>query len=399
MKVPLEWAMGTIRFSTGRETTEEQIDRVIQIVTGALQRIQPCEGESKASEPATEGIKLTHYTHGLGCACKLRPQLLENVLKNLAPTSDPAILVGTETSDDACVYQLSDDLAIVQTVDFFTPIVDDPYWFGAISAANSLSDIYAMGGEPRFALSIVGFPSSRLPMSALDRILEGAQAKAAEAGISIIGGHTVDDIEPKFGLAVSGTIHPQHIIRNCTAQVGDALILTKPLGFGIITTAAKRKLATTQEIEEVIQWMAMLNEKACKAIRKTGVHACTDITGFGLLGHLHEIALGSGVDARIFAQEVPVLESAYRLAVAGCIPGGTRDNLAYATAFTDFDPAVSETTRLLLADAQTSGGLLISVAQDKKDALIKDLEKSGVSQSKVIGSITRKENGKITIGK
>ncbi|MGV7976435.1 MAG: selenide, water dikinase SelD [Anaerolineaceae bacterium] len=349
--------------------------------------------------PEQEDIKLTHYTHGLGCACKLRPQALEAVISKLSPSADRSVLVGTETSDDAAVYRLTDDLAIVQTVDFFTPIVDDPYWFGAISAANSISDIYAMGGTPRFALNIVGFPSNRLPLWVLDQILKGAQDKAEEAGISIIGGHTVDDTEPKFGLAVTGIVNPERILRNNTAQPGDALILTKPIGFGIITTAAKRGLATAEEIEEAIYWMAALNNRAAEAMQTVGVHACTDVTGFGLLGHLHEMTMGSHVDAEISASSVPLLASASRLAVAGIIPGGTRDNLAYAKSFVDFDSEIRENTRFLLADAQTSGGLLISVSPERKEALLRELENNEITSAKLIGYISQTGTGRIHVSK
>ena len=399
MQVPTEWAMGTVRFSVGRETKSKDIDQAVEIVRDAIQRMIPRESALFSFDSQAEDIKLTHYTHGLGCACKLRPQALEAVLKTLAKPSDKAVLVGTETSDDAAVYLLRNDLAIVQTVDFFTPIVDDPYWFGAISAANSLSDIYAMGGTPRFALNIVGFPSNRLPLWVLERILKGAEDKAKEAGISIIGGHTVDDTEPKFGLAVTGIVEPGRILRNNTAQPGDALILTKPIGFGIITTAAKRGLATAEEIKEAIYWMATLNNRAAEAMQKVGVHACTDVTGFGLLGHLHEMTLGSHVDAEISASSVAFLASAMRLAVAGIIPGGTQDNLAYASAFVDFDSEISENTRLLLADAQTSGGLLISVAPELKEALLHELEQNGVTSAKLIGYISQMGTGRIHVTK
>ena len=395
--MPTEWAMGTVRFSVGRETKSKDIDQAIEIVRDAIQRMIPRESALFSFDSQAEDIKLTHYTHGLGCACKIRPQALEVVLKTLSKPSDKAILVGTETSDDDAVYLLRDDLAIVQTVDFFTPIVDDPYWFGTISAANSLSDIYAMGGTPRFVLNIVGFPSDRLPLWVLERILKGAEDKTKEAGISIIGGHTVDDTEPKFGLAVTGVVEPDRILRNSDAQPGDALILTKPLGFGIIATAAKRGLATAEEVEEAISWMATLNNRAAEAMQKVGVHACTDVTGFGLLGHLHEMTLGSHVDAEISASSVAFLASASRLAIAGIIPGGTLDNLAYDSSFADFDSEISENTRLLLADAQTSGGLLISVAPELKEALLREFELNGVTSAKLIGYISQLGTGRIHV--
>ena len=247
MDVPIDYAMGTVRFSVGRGTTEEEIDQAVQILTKSLNSLLP-QGVSVPSTTANGAreIKLTRYTHGLGCACKLRPQALEEVLANLPPIADPKALVDASTNDDAAVYQVGEDLAVVQTVDFFTPIVDDPYWFGAISAANSLSDIYAMGAQPIFALSIVGFPSNRLPLSVLEEILRGAQEKAQEAGIPILGGHTVDDSEPKYGMAVTGLVHPERILRNSTAQPGDVLILTKPIGLGIPTTALKQGWSINQ---------------------------------------------------------------------------------------------------------------------------------------------------------
>ncbi len=229
MDVPIDYAMGTVRFSVGRGTTTEDIDQAISIIAKSLQALQPQNTPFEASiSEDISTIKLTHYTHGLGCACKLRPQALEKILANLPPAMDPKALVDATTNDDAAVYQVREDLAVVQTVDFFTPIVDDPYWFGAISAANSLSDVYAMGAEPIFALSIVGFPSNRLPLDVLEEILRGAQDKTQEAGIAILGGQHGDDTEPKFGLAVTGLVHSDKILRNSTAQPGDALILTKP---------------------------------------------------------------------------------------------------------------------------------------------------------------------------
>ena len=260
MQVPVEWAMGTVRFSIGRDTTIEEIDRAVDIVCEAVRRLQPENALASMHSMTDNGeYKLTHYTHGMGCACKLRPQVLEEVLASMPLSLDPAVMVGIHTSDDAAVYRLSDELAIVQTVDFFTPIVDDPYMFGAISAANSLSDIYAMGARPLFALNIVGFPDKRLPIWALKEILRGALDKAAEAGISIIGGHTVEDTEPKFGLAVTGIVHPDKVIRNSTAQPGDVLILTKPLGLGIIATAVKSGLANQAIASEAKEVMAALN--------------------------------------------------------------------------------------------------------------------------------------------
>jgi cysteine desulfurase len=398
MKVPVEWAMGTVRFSVGRGTTAEEVDQAVQVVAEAVRRLQPQAAMAAPILLTDEGeYKLTHYTHGLGCACKLRPQALEEVLARLPLPDDAAILVGTETADDAAVYRLSDEVAIVQTVDFFTPIVDDAYWFGAISAANSLSDIYAMGAKPLFALNIVGFPSNRLPMRILERILQGALDKATEAGISIIGGHTVDDTEPKFGLAVTGVVHPDLVLRNCTARPGDALVLTKPLGTGIIATAIKRGLADDATARQAAELMATLNRAAAEAMLEVGVHACTDITGFGLLGHLREMAAGSRVDVTIHAGAVPTLSAAWTFAGADVVPGGTLNNLAYVEEWLTLAPGVSRVAQLVLADAQTSGGLLISLPRERAEALLTALRTRGVSKAAVVGEITGEGAGRITV--
>lgn len=398
MAVPVEWAMGTVRFSVGRDTTAEQVDRAVQVVAGAARRLRP-QAAMVAPVPLTgQGeVKLTHYTHGLGCACKLRPQALEEVLARLPLPTDPAVLVGAETADDAAVYRLNDEVAIVQTVDFFTPIVDDPYWFGAISAANSLSDVYAMGARPLFGLNIVGFPSNRLPMLVLEQILQGALDKAAEAGINIIGGHTVDDTEPKFGLAVTGLVHPDRIVRNSTAQPGDALVLTKPLGVGIISTAVKRGLADEATARQAAELMATLNRAAAKAMIEVGPSACTDVTGFGLLGHLHEMATGSGVDVVVHAGAVPSLPAAWTFAGADVVPGGTLNNLAYVADHVRFAAGVSRAAQLILADAQTSGGLLISLPAARASALLVALRDQGVAEAAIIGEVTGQGAGHITI--
>jgi selenium donor protein len=281
---------------------------------------------------------------------------------------------------------VSADIAIVQTVDFFTPIVDDPFQFGAIAAANSLSDIYAMGGKPLFALNIVGFPSNRLPIGVLEKILAGAQAKVKEAGIAIIGGHTVDDTEPKFGLAVTGLVHPDRVITNRTAKPGDALILTKPIGTGILSTALKRGMLSENQKTRLIDTMATLNRSAAEAMQEIGVNACTDVTGFGLLGHLLEMTKGSQTSAVIRAGQVPLLPGVEELAVSGVIPGGTRDNLDYTAPHVRYDDKVSDIKRLLLNDAQTSGGLLISLPGSKVDKIMKHLEKNSVSAA-VVGNV------------
>ncbi|HKL37779.1 MAG TPA: selenide, water dikinase SelD, partial [Bacteroidales bacterium] len=275
------YAMGTLRFSTGRKTTREEIDRAAQTIIKAAQALT--SGNEKVQEE-TSGIRLTHYTQGMGCACKLRPQELEKILREIPVAEDPNILIDTRNSDDAAVYKVSQDTAIVQTLDFFTPVVDEAYDFGAIAAANALSDIYAMGAQPLFALNIVGFPSSRLPMSTLQNILLGAREKAREAGISILGGHTIEDHEPKYGMVVTGIVHPNRVLSNAGAQEGDLIILTKPIGTGILSTAVKRGLATNEQQEQLTAIMAELNRSAAQVISRFPVHACTDVTGFGLMG-------------------------------------------------------------------------------------------------------------------
>ena len=398
MQVPTEWAMGTVRFSVGRDTTSEEIDQAARIVVEAVQRLQPKGVFSLKLDLPDEGeYKLTHYTHGLGCACKLRPQALEEVLASLPLSIDPAALVGSNTSDDAAVYRISDEIAIVQTVDFFTPIVDDPYLFGAISAANSLSDIYAMGARPLFALNIVGFPDKRLPLHVLKEILRGAHDKADEAGISILGGHTVEDTEPKYGLAVTGTVHPSKVIRNSTAQPGDALILTKPIGLGIIATAVKSGLASSEAAHEAIKVMTSLNRTACETMLEEEVSACTDITGFGLLGHLREMAVGSGVDVTISAPAVPTIPGCWDLAGAGAIPGGTLNNLAHVKNYVTFEPGVSRVAQLILADAQTSGGLLISLPESRVDKLLVRMWERGVVSAAQVGLVTGEGSGLIHV--
>ncbi len=396
MHVPLEYAMGTIRFSVGRFTTLQEIERAAEEIIQVVTKLQPKEAAAAELADVRE-VKLTHYTHGLGCACKLRPQLLEDVLKKIPVPVDKNILVGTDTSDDAAVYKLDENTAIVQTVDFFTPIVDDPYQFGVIAAVNSLSDIYAMGGKPLFALNIVGFPSNRLPIGVLEKILEGAQSVAQQANISIIGGHTVDDTEPKFGLTVTGVINPKKVITNRNAKPGDRLILTKPIGTGILATALKQGLLETNHSELLVKTMATLNSIAAEAMQEVGVNACTDVTGFGLLGHLLEMMAASHTTAEIQAGKVPLLPGVLQLATSGVVPGGTHDNLAYTSPLVEYDEAISNVRRLVLNDAQTSGGLLMSVPPEKADALLDCLKEKGVNDAVVIGKVTPDREMKIRV--
>ncbi len=395
MQVPLHYALGTLRLSTGRSTTEEEVRLAGARIVEVAARLQSRSGGSAASAPET--VRLTQYTAGLGCACKLRPQLLEEILRRFQVPPSGDLLVGTDSADDASVYRLTDDLALVVTVDFFTPIVDDPFNFGMIAAANSLSDVYAMGGRPLLALNIVGFPSHRLPVRVLETILEGAARKVAEAGVSIVGGHTVDDPEPKFGLAVVGLVDPRRVVRNSTAVPGDTLVLTKPLGTGIISTALKRGVVAPEAEAAMIRSMARLNAAAARAMEQTGVSAATDVTGFGLLGHLLEMTRSSGVEAEVVAGQVPLLPEAERLAALGMIPGGTVANREYVEPHVDWAAGVRESQRALLCDAQTSGGLLMAVPSEKADRLMEALAYEGVAEARPIGRITGKGNGRIRV--
>lgn len=396
MQVPVERAMGTVRFSVGRTTTEADVDEAGGIVAEAVSRMGRPEGSAPAGQDGAV-VKLTRFTHGMGCACKLRPRELEQVLARLPAAADPRVMVDASTADDAAVYRLREDLALVQTVDFFTPITDDPRTFGAISAANSLSDLYAMGATPIFALSVVGFPSGRLPLDVLGEILEGAAEVAREAGIEILGGHTVEDTEPKFGLAVTGTAHPGRIAGNDAARPGDAIVLTKPLGTGILATAAKQGAIGPEDERAGLETMRVLNRGAAEAMAEIAASACTDVTGFGLLGHLLEMASASRVVIELEAGAVPVLARARELAAAGIVPGGSLDNLEHVSAQVSWPERLPRADRVLLADAQTSGGLLIAVSRDRLQPLLAALEKRGVPARSVIGRVVGKGEGFVRV--
>jgi selenium donor protein len=388
MKVPDYFAMGSIRFSLGRMTNRSEIETAIPIIINAYKSLT---NSSSILHPPSSIIKLTHFTHGLGCACKIRPQYLEKILRDMPVSGDPHILVGLKNPDDAAVYRIDDRTAIVQTVDFFTPIVDNPYDFGAIAAANALSDIYAMGGKPLFALSIVGFPEKLFPPEVLQQILLGATDKVSEAGISIIGGHTIEDTEPKFGLVVTGSIDPGKILTNSSAKPGDAIILTKPVGTGILSTGIKRGLVDRETEKRMIAVMTQLNDKAAEVTTGFPVSACTDVSGFGLLGHLKEMIRGSHTGAEIDHKKVPVLPMTWELAAMNMIPGGTRNNLQFVEDIVDWDEGVPELAKIILADAQTSGGLLITLPEKKADKFIAQCRLAGISDAVVIGSIKKGE--------
>jgi len=306
--------------------------------------------------------RLTELSHGAGCACKIGAAELREIRAGLPAFSDPSLLVGLDPADDAAVYKLSDELALVQTLDFFTPIVDDPRDFGRIAATNALSDIYAMGARPVLALNIVAFSLEQLGSEVLSEILAGGAEVAAAAGVAIGGGHSIDDLEPKYGMAVSGVIHPDELLTAAGAQPGDDLYLTKPVGGGLITTAAKRGIAEPQWVQAAVEAMTTLNAEAAETARAAGAHALTDVTGFGLLGHLHEMCEASGVGAEVDAAAVPALPGALELAASGkAKAGGSRRNAEDAERFTTWNADMPRERRALLTDAMTSGGLLAAV--------------------------------------
>jgi selenide,water dikinase len=335
-------------------------------------------------EPA---VKLTSLSHGAGCACKIPPGVLHPLLAELPRSHDPALLVGHELADDAAVYKVSESLAIVTTVDFFTPIVDDPYDFGRIAATNALSDVYAMGATPLTALNLVAYSLEELGQGPLREILRGGADVAAEAGVAIVGGHSIDDREPKYGLAVTGSVDPRRVVRNSTARLGDELYLTKPVGGGVASTAAKRGKAPEALVRATVEVMTTLNRDASALALAADTSAMTDVTGFGLLGHLHEMALGSGVATELEASAVPAIEGVLALLESSEPPiaGGSRRNREWVEPWLDWDPAVPEPRRWLLCDAMTSGGLLVAARPG-----------SG-APGKRVGSVVQGEPGRIAV--
>lgn len=316
-------------------------------------------------------------------------------MRCLPKTSDPRLLVGPETYDDAAVIKLDAATAIVQTVDFFTPIVDDPYAFGQIAAANALSDIYAMGAEPLSAMNIIAFPTC-LGTDALSQVLLGGQSKVAEAGAILVGGHSIEDKEPKYGLAVTGLIDPNQVITNAGAKPGDKLILTKPLGTGIVATASKGNLATPSEVERMVAVMTTLNKTAAAVMREAGANACTDVTGFGLLGHAHELAAASGAGLRLEAAQIPMLAAARVYAAMGIVPAGAYANRDYLAEQVRFAAAVDTTLQDILFDPQTSGGLLISLPAAAAAAALARLREQG-TEAAIIGEVIAGEPGTISV--
>ena len=338
-------------------------------------------------------MRLTELSNCAGCAAKLRPDLLSELLAGLPNVKAKDALVGFETSDDAAVYRLTPELAVVETVDFFPPVLDDPYAYGQIAAANAMSDIWAMGARALFALNLVAFPKE-LDTKILKEILAGGASKAKEAGIPILGGHSVQSPEPKYGMAVTGVVHPKKVLTNAGGKEGDCLILTKPLGTGIATTALKRNLASKELVKLVTKQMATLNKAAGEvfASGKFKVNALTDVTGFGLLGHGLELARGAKKKLVISLERVPLLPGIVDLAEHGVIPGGTKTNLAHALKGTHFLPGMPESAKYVLADAQTNGGLLAAVPEKALGKALRALEQAGV-EGWVVGQLVKGKPG------
>jgi selenide,water dikinase len=341
-------------------------------------------------------IRLTAFSHGAGCACKLGPGELSQVLHHLPGVVDPRVLVDAATRDDAAVFRLSADRALVATVDFFTPIVDDAAQWGAIAAANALSDVYAMGGTPLFALNLVGWPREKLPFDLLGDVIKGASEVAERAGCAIVGGHSIDSLEPLFGMVVMGEVHPDRMFTNAGACAGDVLVLTKPLGTGILTTALKRDAMIEAGMGDAVRSMTALNDGAAKAALRVGVSAATDVTGFGLLRHLGNMLAASNVAAEVAFEALPLLPHALNLAARGIVSGGTQRNLEAAKDLEWADDlALHE--RVLCVDAQTSGGLLLAVPKENEAALLDALREAGTPAAAVIGRLVAGPAGHIRV--
>jgi selenide, water dikinase len=369
---------------------------------------QKLAAEGGGQVPVAETIRLTTMAKAAGCAAKLSPSVLDAILKRLPVTHDPNVIVGFATSDDAAVYRLTDDLAIVQTVDFFTPIVDDPFLFGQVAAANSLSDVYAMGGRPISALTIVAFPASR-PPEILEQILRGGLEKMMEANCSVVGGHSIRDDEPKFGYAVTGVIHPGKIWKNVGARPGDVLLFTKAIGTGVISTALKQEKAMADWVEAATASMTRLNRDAADALHEVEdaaasnghdvrrlLHAVTDVTGFGLLGHAREMAIGSGVSMRINHTRVAYLPGAIEAARSGFFSLGLANNREFLEGCAQFESSVPEEFRALLLDPQTSGGLLAAVTPELVDPATAALKRRGID-ARAIGELVPKRSPLIQV--
>lgn len=356
-----------------------------------------CAGERLEDMP--EQVELTKFVENAGCASKINQNDLKIVLNGLPEISDPRVLVSADTCDDAGVFKINEEYALVQSVDVFAPSVDDPYTFGQIAAANSLSDIYAMGGKPLTALSIIGFPIETMSHKVMNQMLMGGIVKMKEAGVVVIGGHSIKDNEVKFGFAVTGEINPKELITNDRAKPGDVLVLTKPLGTGIIGFASQIGRASKSALKAISQSMAELNKISSEVMRKMRVTTATDVTGFGLLGHLSEMAVQSGITAEIYAGKVPVFDGVLECVQQGIISGAVDRNKEFATQYVKAGKGVSKEMTEVLYDPQTSGGLLISIREDKSEKLIALLKKRGVAHAVAIGKVVAKSDGQIVIKK
>ncbi len=341
--------------------------------------------------------RLTEFSPHCGCAAKVDAASLHDIIHKLPVSVSKNLIVGTETFDDAAVYKLDNKTALVQTVDFFPPIVDDPYLYGQISACNALSDVYAMGGKPMTCLAIVCFPTKKLPLEILSRILKGGSDKINEAGALMVGGHTIEDEQPKYGLAVTGIIHPKKAITNANAKIGDELILTKPLGTGIIVTAAKAEIVKETDLEAAVNSMCFLNKSAAEIMQAIGVNAATDVTGFSLLGHLHQMAMASNVCVELYMNQIPILAGVMEYASLGMIPEGAYNNRKWLERIVTFDSGVEQVRQDILFDPQTSGGLLISVGKDKAQKLLRRLRNAGLKSANIIGRIVKGKKGAIEV--
>jgi selenide,water dikinase len=343
-------------------------------------------------------IDLLGMVESGGCSAKIPPKQLEEILKHIPLPVDPDILVNIDTHDDAGVYRVNDELALVLTTDFFPPVCSDPYEFGQIAAANSISDVYAMGGTPVIALNIMMFPSGKLPMEAYADILVGGYDKASEAGTRIIGGHTIDDFPPKYGLAVVGYIHPGRIITNAGARPGDLLVLTKPIGTGVILAGQRMGMASEADIEETKYFMKLLNKTGAEVMRQFNIKGATDVTGFGLAGHALKMARAGNVSLSLNMSSVPLMGEAYRLVDEGCIPGVSFTNLEFVGDESGFSEDLDYNLKMIAMDAQTSGGLLMSVPEEIAGAVVSELHKAGLTRAAVIGKVTEKREKNIYLG-
>ncbi|MCD4734948.1 MAG: selenide, water dikinase SelD, partial [Bacteroidales bacterium] len=391
MKIPPGKAMGCIRFSMGKYLTKDEINRAVSHIINTVHNLK-----NEKADIILEEIKLTQMTDGMGCSCKTNPVLLRNLLKKLSSAGGENVLVDSSTADDAAVYDIGNGQVVVQTVDFITPLVDDPYIFGGITAANSLSDIYAMGAKPLFALNIVGFPSNKLPGDYLYKMMQGAHDKASEAGIQILGGHTINDPEPKFGLTVTGVARKDRIVRNSTPKPGDKLILTKPLGIGLGLQGVKNKLFKDSAMTGFYDVLLELNKTAAEIMMEFQVHACTDITGFGLTGHLMEMILPGNLSAEIEFGQIPLLPETINIAIETPMSGAAKNNLNYVDKIMSWNGA-SEPVKSILVDPQTSGGLLIAAPLEIHSELLDKLNQNCRYPCSVIGTIIKEDFSKIII--